>query len=215
MTSAENTARPDYGKRSPQVSRRGFLGKTAVAGSVTAVTATMLGGSGSAQADPTAAAGAPDAGAPGGRSGAAAAPLSRRREMLLQVARVGAVYPVEFRGFGESAEGAERATPARLRAAERRLDPERLARAWAGADALIALGLLGAAQGRMLAGIGRQAAQADADGKRDLLAFVALGVATLSPHFDPADDHVAEIWLGGLSDLQRRGRQPQPIPPLN
>ncbi|GAA1861147.1 hypothetical protein [Actinomadura bangladeshensis] len=197
----------DSAAHTTPVTRRKFLGRTAVAGSAAVAAGTTLGGSGSVPSAPAAAASTPDAGAPA----PPAAPLDRRREMLLQAARAGAVYPIEFRGFGESARGRERVTPARLLAAERRLAPARLARARAGADALIALGLLGAPQGRLLAGIGRHAAQADDAGQKDLRAFVALGVATLSPHFDPADDAMAEIWLGGLGREHRLGRQPQPI----
>ncbi|MFB4309958.1 hypothetical protein [Actinomadura sp. GTD37] len=211
MDSPANTAPAAAGEPSAPVSRRGFLGKTAVAGSATVAAATTLGGSGFATSARPAAASTPGARAPA----AAAAPLDQRREMLLQAALAGAVYPIEFRGFGESSRGRARATPARLRAAERRLDAKRLARAWAGADALIAQGLLGAPQGRLLAGIGRLAAQADDTGRKDLLAFTALGVATLSPHFDPADDSAAEIWLGGLGRQHRLGRQPQPISPRN
>lgn len=210
MDSAAN-APADAAEPSPPVSRRGFLGKTAVAGSATVAAATTLGGSGFATSARPAAASTPAAGAPA----PAAAPLDQRREMLLQAARAGAVYPIEFRGFGESGRGRARVTPARLRAAERRIDAKRLARAWAGADALIAQGLLGAAQGRLLAGIGRHAAQAGDAERKDLLAFTALGVATLSPHFDPADDGTAEIWLGGLARQHRLGRQPQPISPRN
>ncbi|SNS70924.1 hypothetical protein SAMN05443665_100855 [Actinomadura meyerae] len=194
------------------VSRRGFLGRTAVAGSATVAAGAMLGGSGAGPSgQAVAAAGDPDAGAPA----AQAAPLDQRREMLLQVARAGAVYPIEISGFGESARGADRVTAARLLAAERRLAPERLARARAGADALIAQGLLGVPQGRLLAGIGRHAAQAGEADQRNLRAFVALGVATVAPHFDPAEDAMAEVWLGGLARQHRLGQQPQPISSRN
>ncbi|MFE9099180.1 hypothetical protein [Actinomadura geliboluensis] len=208
MDSAAHTAPPDRDRPPAPVTRRRFLGRTAIAGSVAVAAGSTLAGSGSVPSGHAAAASTPGAGA---APAPPAAPLDRQREMLLQAARAGAVYPIEFRGFGESARGTARVTAARLLAAERRLDPARLARARAGADALIAQGLFGAPQGRLLAGIGRHAAQAGDAAQRDLRAFVALGVATLSPHFDPADDAMAEIWLGGLGREHRLGRQPQPI----
>lgn len=212
MDSAAHTEPPDRDAPSAPVTRRRFLGRTAIAGTVAVAAGSTLAGSDSVPSGSVAAASTPDAAA---APAPPAAPLDRRREMLLQAARAGAVYPIEFRGFGESARGRARVSAARLLAAERRLDPERLGRARAGADALIAQGLFGVPQGRLLAGIGRHAAQAGEAARRDLRAFVALGVATLSPHFDPADDAMAEIWLGGLGLEHRLGRQPQPLPPRN
>lgn len=207
----------DYGESYQAFSRRRFLRRTAAAGSAAVVSAAAVSGS-EAAVQPASAArpgqpGAPGtSGAVGGPGAAGAAPLSQQRDMLLQVARVGAAYPYELRdGFGETGRARDRATPARLSAAEKRLSPQRLQLARAGADALIAKGLLGASQARMLDGIGRYAAGADAQSYKALVAFVALGSATLIKRLDPSSDAVAKIWLGGLRRVHRRGQQPRPV----
>ena len=125
------------------------------------------------------------------------------RQMILQVARAGAVFPIEFPAFGEPGPATSRATPARLRQAAGRASPGRLALARAGADALIADGLLNQPRSRLLAGIGRQAARAPGD--HELTAAVALAIATVSRHFDPGSDDAALTWTDGLRRLHQRG----------
>ena len=77
------------------------------------------------------------------------------RLMILQVARVGAAFPIEFPGFGEPGPAISRATAARLRSAARRASGPRLALARSGARTLIAQGLLDHPRPRLVQGIGR------------------------------------------------------------
>lgn len=123
--------------------------------------------------------------------------------MILQVARAGAVFPIEFPSFGETGSAPSRATAARLARTVRRLPAPRLAQAGAGADQLIAGGLLNGSQPRLLDGLGRQAASAGQ--QHTLVAAVALAIATVSRHFDPDSDDAARVWLGGLRRLHQRG----------
>jgi hypothetical protein len=156
--------------------RRGFLGRAGAAG-----TAALAAGPGAA---------------PGGLS-------AEERMVILQVARAGAVFPIEFPDFGEPGPAVARATAARLRAAASRLAPARWGQARAGADALIARGLLGQPRARLLAGIGMEADVAA--GRPGLTAAVALAIATVSRHFDPACDEAALLWTDILRGLHRRG----------
>jgi hypothetical protein len=123
--------------------------------------------------------------------------------MILQVARAGAVFPIEFPGFGEPGPAASRATMARLREAAHRASAARLALARAGSGALIARGLAGQPPARLLGGIGRLAAEGRQH--RELTALVALAIATVSRHFDPDSDAAARVWLDGLGRLHEQG----------
>lgn len=125
------------------------------------------------------------------------------RKMILQVARAGSVFPIEFPGFGEPGPASARATAARLRRAASRTSPGRLAQARAGADALIARGLLNQPRARLLDGIGQQAGMAGAE--PGLTAAVALAIATVSRHFDPGSDEEALLWTDGLRRVHERG----------
>lgn len=125
------------------------------------------------------------------------------RQMILQVARAGSVFPIEFPGFGEPGPASARATAARLSRAARRASPERLALAREGADALVMQGLLNQPQRRLLDGIGRQAGVSA--GGPGLTAVVALAIATVSRHFDPGSDEAAQLWTDGLRRLHQRG----------
>ncbi|MGW0809960.1 hypothetical protein [Nonomuraea sp. NPDC002799] len=140
---------------------------------------------------------------------AAAETLSpEQRKLVLRVAKAGAIYPIEVPGFGEAGPAASRATAARLRQAEARLQPARLAAVRTGADLLISQGLLAAPRPALLAGIGRAAATAAPALRQALIAVAALGAATVSRHLDPASDSPATVWIGGLAHLHERGVQP-------
>ncbi|MEV4548013.1 hypothetical protein [Nonomuraea wenchangensis] len=134
-----------------------------------------------------------------------------QRSMALQVAKAGAVYPIELPGFGERGTASSRATAARLRAAEARLRPARLAAVRAGADLLISQGLPAAPRPALLAGIGRVAATVTPAERQSLIALVALGAATVARHFDPASDSPATVWIGGLAHLHEQGVQPEAL----
>ena len=121
--------------------------------------------------------------------------------MVLQVARAGAVFPIDFPGFGEPGPAWSRATPSRLRAAARRASRPRLQQATGGADALIRHGLLHQPRARLLDGIGEVASHP----ANDLTAVVALAIATVSRHFDPNSDDAAELWIELLRGLHQDG----------
>lgn len=125
------------------------------------------------------------------------------RLMVLQVARAGAVFPIRFPDFGEPGPATARATAARLRRAASRTSPGRLALAKAGADAMIARGLLNQPRARLLDGIGQLTGTSQAD--PTLTATVALAIATVSRHFDPGSDEAAQLWTDGLRRAHERG----------
>ncbi|MEU7984818.1 hypothetical protein AB0B56_08145 [Streptosporangium canum] len=140
---------------------------------------------------------------------AAAEALSpQQREMVLQVAKAGAIYPIEVPSFGEPGTASSRATDSRLREAEARLRPARLTAIRAGADLLISQGLLAVPRPALLAGIGRAAATAAPAELQALIAVAALGAATVSRHLDPASDSPATVWIGGLAHLHDHGMRP-------
>jgi hypothetical protein len=142
---------------------------------------------------------------------AVARPLlpEQQLRMVLQVAKAGAVYPIEVPGFGEPGTAADRASATRLHAAQARLQPERLTQVAAGADLLIAHGLLGAPRMALLAGIGKASAAATPDEQQAIIAVVALAAATVARHFDPTAAHPATVWVGLLRRLHQRGHQPR------
>ncbi|WP_327590527.1 hypothetical protein OHA25_28575 [Nonomuraea sp. NBC_00507] len=144
-------------------------------------------------------------------SPAAARPMLSQEQLLmvLQVAKAGAVYPIEVPGFGESGSAATRASATRLQAAQTRLRPDRLTQVAAGADLLIARGLLGVPRLALLAGIGKASAVATGDEQRAIIAVAALGAATVARHFDPNAAHPATVWVGLLRRLHQRGHQPR------
>lgn len=125
--------------------------------------------------------------------------------MLLRVARVGAVFPVPFPGFGEKGPAVRRATKRRLVAAQHRASAHRLALAHGGAVDLIRAHLAGAGQPALLDGLGRLAGTGNAQHRKRLHAVVALAIATVSTHFDPNSDAGAKAWLGGLRIMHERG----------
>jgi hypothetical protein len=171
------------GPPAPLLHRRGFLGVAATAGAV-----------------------------------AAFRPLRRpalvssdQAAMVLQVARAGAVFPIDFPSFGEPGPASARATPQRLHDAIRRASPARAQAAICGADALIAQGLLDQPRARLLDGIGELAGHPSGSSRwnrscpRELIAVAALAVATVSRHFDPDSDDAAELWIDILRELHDRG----------
>ncbi|WP_433334697.1 hypothetical protein [Spirillospora sp. CA-294931] len=139
-------------------------------------------------------------------AGAAPVGLSPQEiAMVLAVARVGAVYPVPFPAFGERGPASSRATEARLRARLSGVHPARLAQVREGARALIGADLARARQAPLLDGLGAQAAGARPP--QELVAVVALAVATVSRRFDPNNDAAARVWLDGLRRRHARRRR--------
>jgi hypothetical protein len=181
------------GGREP--TRRRFLHVTGAAGSAALATAGMAG------AAPAAA--------------GAAAPLSdRERALVLQVARVGARYPVEFPGLGEPGPASARATGARLSRQLPELSAARLALVREGAGTLIADGLLDATPDRLLDGIGSRVAAAGTRPPAALVAVAALAAATVARRLDPHADHPARLWLDivrhrHLRQTRRAARDPR------
>ena len=169
MSRTERPAQPAGGHQARDLNRRNFLGVAGAAGSA------ALGGLSTRS------------------SGAAPPPESA---MVLQVARAGAVFPIDFPSFGEPGSASSRATMTRLRAAARRTSAPRQALARAGARLLIASGLLDQPRERLLDGIGRLAS--DGGSRPDLTATVALAIAAVSRHFDPNSDEAARVWIDGL-----------------
>jgi hypothetical protein len=129
-------------------------------------------------------------------------------QLILQIARAGAVFPVPFGDFGEAGPAVDRATMPRLLAAVTRLTADRLVSAKAGADGLLAAQLPGAPQPALLAELGRLVSVDDAAYRPQLLAATALAIVTVSTHFDPNADNAADVWLGGLGILYQRGQLP-------
>jgi hypothetical protein len=125
-------------------------------------------------------------------------------DMILQVARAGAVFPIEFPSFGEPGPAWARATPIRLARATARLTAARRPLVRSGAGLLISRGLFDRPRQDLLDGIGREAG---GPGVRGLTALVALAIATVSRHFDPNSEEAAEVWVDGLGRLHRLHRQ--------
>jgi hypothetical protein len=124
--------------------------------------------------------------------------------MVLQVAQVGAVFPIDFPSFGEPGPAWARATPRRLRSAMCGASRPRAQQAVRGARALIGHGLLGKPPPRLLAGIGELGGRTG-PGPGDLTAVVAIAIATVSWHFDPDASDAAELWIEILCELRQRG----------
>jgi hypothetical protein len=190
-----NAHEPSPGGESAGVSRRGFLGATAVTGSAAVVTA--LAGAAPAEA--------------GTRTS-----LAAERAMIIQVAQAGSVFPIKLPqpgrlpALGLTLSDYRPASMAGLLAAERKMPPQGLRAAQAGADALIAAGLLSAGHEALLVGIGRQAAGAAlasgaVRGKGELLAAVTLAIATVFPSFEPTSDRAAKAWTFALAWKHRCG----------
>ena len=162
-----------------RLSRRSFLGLVSAAGAVTAIGAFRAARVGALSAD--------------------------EQTMIVQVARAGAVFPIDFPSFGEPGPAIARATAARLRGAILRASGSRLKLAASGADLLIARGLLDKPRPALIDGIGRLACAAEAG--PELPAAVALAIGTVSRHFSPDSDEAAQVWLDGLRLLHECAAQ--------
>jgi hypothetical protein len=146
-----------------------------------------------------------------GAASADAAPsisADQRDDMILRIAKAGAVFPVPFGDFGETGPAIDRATLRRLGQARARLPVARATLAQSGADALISQGLTTVDQPNLLTGLGRMAVTAGPADRRGLSAATALAIGTVSTHFDPKSDDAAQLWLGGLGRLYQRGDLP-------
>jgi hypothetical protein len=174
------------------LSRRGFLGAAATAGSAATVIA-ILGTS------------------PAGAAVNAGPSLSAERAMILQVARVGSVFPIKLPApvllnrLGLTLSEYQPPTMARLRSAEGRLSTGRLAAARTGADGLIAAGLLHTDQVGLLAGIGREMTAGSQSVRDGLLAAVTLAIATVLPSVYTASDKAARTWTGIVASNYQHG----------
>lgn len=135
-------------------------------------------------------------------SGPSGALTARERAMILRVAKVGAVYPITFPNFGESGPAVQRATIERLMTPTAALSAGRLELARDGARDLLGAGLLGSSRAGLVHTIGRKVRDAGTSRPPEpLTAVVALAVATVSRHFNPADDSAAELWLEFAKNL--------------
>jgi hypothetical protein len=133
---------------------------------------------------------------------------ARERAMILQVAKVGAVYPIAFPEFGEAGLAVQRVTAGRLAAAERRLPAPRMALVRKGAQQLLNAGLVDADRTELVNGLGRRVLHARSpQPPRPLIAVVALAIATVSRHFDPNADDAARMWLDFTGNLVRAERR--------
>jgi hypothetical protein len=176
---AKRSGRPIGPVRAASLSRRGFLGLASAAGVVVAIGAFRP-----------------------ARTGALSA---SEQAMIVQLARAGAVFPIDFPGFGEPGPAIARATTARLSGTMRRTSSSRLKLAASGARLLIARRLLDQPQPVLLDGIGRLAGRAET--APELAAAVALAIATVSRHFSPDSNEAAEVWLDGLRRVAERPAQ--------
>jgi hypothetical protein len=159
------------------MTRRGFLGVTGAAGS-----AAMVGVQTTSRPGET---------------------PERRNEMALQVARIVAVFPVPMPFAGGEKTALSRATAARMSAAAASLPTGYLAGAHAGADQLIADGLLSVSGPRLIGGMsGHAESAAYRPGLTDL---VTLAVATVSDFLRPRAGEIAQAWVDGLRARARRG----------
>jgi hypothetical protein len=189
------------------LSRRGFLSAAGAVGSAAAVG--VVAGTGTARA-------------------ATETPLAQERAMILQVASAGLLFPFRYPVSGQAGslkttmvrrQPGQRGAPsyalafgqnqaptmARLIAAERRMPAGRLSLARAGARSLVQARLFGVSQATLLEGIGRRAAIRPGGGDDALVAAVALAIGTVFPHFRPAQDTPADLWVGALRIMHQRG----------
>ncbi|MGD0553835.1 MAG: twin-arginine translocation signal domain-containing protein [Streptosporangiaceae bacterium] len=189
---------PDLTRHS--ITRRGFIGTAGVAG--------------------TAAVALP------GRT--TAGPLSsRQRDMVLAVARVAAVFPATAGATAAVAKGTRASSPvvrraftevparfpvftqfatptaSRVLGATGRLSAQRLALTQDGADALLAAGLLGQSQARLLDGIASYAGSPA--GRAQIAGVVTLAIAAWSGQQGSDCENLAETWTGVLTRMRDRG----------
>lgn len=165
--------------------------------------------------EPGAAAGAGGAGGTHDVAAAVPEPLTEPQvTMVLQVARVGATYPVPFPAFGEPGPATSRVTRGRLTARLAETPTQRLEQVRLGADSLIAANLLGATRDQLLDGVGRIVAAAPRPAPQ-LVATVALAAAVVTRTLPPggAGDGPAAVWLHAVrrryARMERERRQPR------
>jgi hypothetical protein len=182
----------------PALSRRRFLG----AGSAAAVTALATVGPAS--------------------TGSRISPASEQ-EMIVQLARASAVFPVAVPLHGRARTGRAQQAFRRLRAALHLADPTaptlttlrtaehvtppgQLRSARAGAGLLIGAGLLGIGQADLLEGIGGLTATATPAARATLVAATALAMGAVFPASPQASlQRAARQWLRLLSAMQSQG----------
>jgi hypothetical protein len=127
---------------------------------------------------------------------------ARERAMILQIAKVGANYPIAFPDFGERGPALQRATAGRLAIVEQSLTAARRALAQKGARQLLRAGLVDADRAKLVDGVGQKVLHARKQHPpRELVATVALAIGTVSRHFDPNSDDAARMWLDFARNL--------------
>jgi hypothetical protein len=128
------------------------------------------------------------------------------RDVLLAVARAGAVFPVDFPSYNdETPPAVNRATAPRLGTALSCTSPERVEQARQAARNIIDSGIDLAAQPALLDQLGQMADSGDTATVRGATSLVALAVTTVSTRFDPNDDQTADVWLEGIRILHANG----------
>jgi hypothetical protein len=179
---------PDPPWNRPSITRRGFLGTAGVAGTAAVIR-------------------------PGPK--AATSSLSpRQRDMVLAVAGVASVFPVHVAAATAASSARAGARPrvrarfanpttARVLAASSRLSGSRLALAQDGSDALLAAGLLGQSQAKLLDGMAGYAGSAA--GRARLSALVTLAISAWSGQSGADCENQAGNWTGILARLHERG----------
>ena len=188
------------------LSRRGFLGAT----SAVAAATTIL-GAGPAEAAPRVS-------------------LDQERTVILRIAEAGVTFPFRlprydepgppkarrsiaelrkaqrrFPGRGVALGEGRPATMSRLLAAERRLPADHVARARAGADALVTRGVLNTGQAALIESVGDIWATGAQPARDDLLAAVTLAVATVFPGSAAQFETSARQWVSLVGLMHQRG----------
>jgi hypothetical protein len=152
---------------------------------------------------------------------------SQQRDMVLAVARVAAVFPATATATGAVAKGTRASSPvvrrafaevparfpvftrfanptaSRVLGAARRFSADRLALTQDGAEALLAAGLLGKSQVRLLDAIASHAASAA--GRAQMAGVVTLAIAAWSGQPGSDCENLAETWTGVLTRMRDRG----------
>lgn len=125
-------------------------------------------------------------------------------DVIAAVARVGAVFPIAFPGFGEAGTALSRAGVKRVPAAAVKVKPARLAAVRAGVAQLSRAGLRAPDRENLISFVGTAGGAPGEPVPAPLLAVAALAIGTVSGRFDPNSDHAATIWIDGMRRLHTR-----------
>ncbi|MFI5591194.1 hypothetical protein ACIA5G_39510 [Amycolatopsis sp. NPDC051758] len=127
-----------------------------------------------------------------------------QRQMVLTIARTGAVFPVPFRDHGEPGPAVNRATDPRLQNAIARTTPERISQTQAAVAAITAKKINSGIQDEMLKALAELYGSSNSHDRVAVTATVALAITTIASVYDPNDDGAAHLWLNGLRLLNER-----------